>query len=440
MRGGGEQGSGTRTPTGTDGRRVWSVTELVHHVRNALERGYGTLTVEGEVAELTVARSGHVYFTVCDDSQEASLRAVMWRSRYGCRTFDLERGIRVQLTGKLTLYPARGAFQMDVVSFAEAGEGKLARQFKEVVERLEAEGLTAPNRKRPIPFLPRRVGVVTSATGAALRDILKVLSRRFPVPVLLSHSPVQGEDAPAKLTSALERLGRVQDVDVVILGRGGGSAEDLAAFNDEKLARRVASHPVPIISAVGHEVDVAVTDLVADRRAATPSEAAELAVPLRSEVFQRLTSTQRQLGRAMQAHIVGGRNRLLRLDGRLPRPDRILMDRRMRLDELLERMVRAGPQARIVQGRHALDMTTQRCASVTRQRVQHSRGSLAEVAASLQALSPLAVLSRGYAVVRRRDDQAVIRSHDQVAVGEALSVRLEHGVLGCTVESTGEEE
>ncbi len=420
--------------------RVWTVAGLLENVRGVLESGFAQVVVEGEVSELTIARSGHVYLSLKDDSAEASLRAVIWRSRYGRRTFDLEMGLRVRLTGKLTLYPARGSFQMDVTSLTEAGEGRLTRLVKEIIARLEQEGLTDPSRKRPLPFLPRRVGVVTSPTGAAIRDILRVLGRRFPVPVLLSPSPVQGEEAPGALVKALTRIAAVPDVDVVIIGRGGGSTEDLAAFNDERLARCVAAHPVPVISAVGHEVDVSVTDIVADRRAATPSEAAELAVPERAEVTSRLASASRLLGRAMQSHIAAGRNRLLRMDGRLPRPDRILMDRRMTLDDLMERMLRHGPQGRIVAGRHEMDMSLQRCMHLSRSHVARARGSLATCAASLQALSPLDVLGRGYAVVMRAEDGRVVREASRLGPGDRLRLRLHKGSACCTVDEAVDGE
>jgi exodeoxyribonuclease VII large subunit len=419
---------------------VWTVAALLAHVRDVLEGEYASVVVEGEVGEVTVARSGHVYFALSDDGGDASLRAVMWRSRYARRPCDLEKGLRVRLRGKLTLYPARGAFQMDVVAFTEAGEGRLVRIFRETVARLEAEGLTDPARKRRLPLLPRRVGIVTSPTGAALRDVLRVLDRRFPVPVLVSGARVQGERAPASLVAALARIAAVPDVDVVIVGRGGGSAEDLAAFNDETLARAVAAHPVPVISAVGHEVDVSVVDLVADRRAATPSEAAELAVPERVEVDQRLATITRQLGRAVHSHLVTGRNRLLTLDGRLPRPDRILMDRRLALDDLFDRMSRAGPQERIVQGRHDVAMIVQRCRTATGDRLQRARGSLAASAAALEALSPLGVLGRGYAVVTRSRDGALVRAARDVRAGDEVDVCLERGRLGCTVDATREGE
>ncbi len=411
---------------------VYRVSELLSEVRDGLEGTYPRIVVEGEVGDLTIARSGHVYFALNDDTGEASLRAVMWRARYSQRPFDLAAGRRVRCTGKLTLYPARGSFQMDVLGFLDAGAGALARSFEEVVKRLEADGLTDPARRRPLPFLPRRVGVVTSPDGAAIRDILRVLGRRFPVPVLLAPTPVQGEGAAASIKAALERIDRVEDVDVIIVGRGGGSAEDLAAFNDEDLARAVAATRVPVISAVGHEVDVAVTDLVADRRAATPSEAAELAVPSREDVEKRLVAASRRLTQAARAVTGRARNLVLRLDKRLPTPERMIRDRRQRLDDLRSRISRAGPEGRIRDHRNAIGRDVERMRRVIEQRVARSRAVFAARAASLDALSPLAVLGRGYAVVATPDGR-VVKLASQVSAGDPVRVRLHEGRLECDV-------
>jgi len=421
------------------GSRIYRVSELLEEVRDRLESGFAQVVVEGEVGECTVARSGHVYFTLSDESGDASLRAVMWRGRYARRPFDLETGRKVQCTGRLTLYPPRGAFQMDVQSFVDAGEGVLARQFREVVRRLEKEGLTDPARRRSLPPLPGRIGIVTSPDGAALRDILRVLGRRFPVPVLLSPSPVQGEGAAARLRAALERLDRDGGVDVIIIGRGGGSAEDLAAFNDEALARAVAATGTPIISAVGHEVDVSVTDLVADRRAATPSEAAELAMPSREEVEERVRDLARRIGAALRSRIERRRSVILRLDNRLTRPDRMIQDRRQRLDEIVARIGRAGPEGRIVEGRRIVERHLERVDRVMQARLGAARSRFAARAASLQALSPLAVLGRGYSVVQRGDG-TLLRDEDQVDRGDDVTVRLMRGGLTCRVtDKTGKE-
>ena len=419
--------------------RVYRVSEILEEVRDGLEGAYARVVVEGEVGDLTLARSGHVYFALNDDSGEASLRAVMWRARYVQRPFDLATGRRVRCTGKLTLYPARGSFQMDVQGFVDAGAGALARSFEEVVKRLEADGLTDPARRRPLPFLPRRVGVVTSPDGAAIRDILRVLGRRFPVPVLLSPAPVQGEGAADALRRALGRVDAVPDVDVIIIGRGGGSAEDLAAFNDEDLARAVAATRVPVISAVGHEVDVAITDLVADRRAATPSEAAELAVPSREDVEARLVTASRRLAQAARSVLGRGRNVVLRLDKRLPTPERMIRDRRQRLDDLRFRIARSGPEGRIRDGRTTVDRRVERMRRILDGRVARMRAAFAARAASLDALSPLAVLSRGYAVVATPDGR-VVKLASQVSAGDPVRVRLHEGRLECDVTRVEDPE
>lgn len=420
--------------------RVYEVGEILAEVRDGLEGAYPRVVVEGEVGDLTLARSGHVYFALNDDTGEASLRAVIWRARYRDRPFDLESGRRVRCTGKLTLYPARGSFQMDVASFEDAGAGALAKSFEEVVKRLEADGLTDPARRRPIPFLPRRVGVVTSPDGAAIRDVLRVLGRRFPVPVLLSPTPVQGEGAAESIARALERIDAIPDVDVIILGRGGGSAEDLAAFNDEALARVIAATRTPVISAVGHEVDIAVTDLVADRRAATPSEAAELAVPSREDVEIRLVTAQHRLAQAARSVVSRGRNLALRLDKRLPTPGRMIRDRRQRLDEIRFRIARSGPEGRIKDGRNSIARSMERMQRLLEGRLARSKAAFAARAASLDALSPLSVLGRGYAVVSRSADGRVVKQAAEVSAGDAVRVRLSRGRLECDVRKAEEPE
>ena len=442
--------------------RVWKVGELLEEVRDALDGDFGVVVVEGEVAERLVARSGHVYFALKDDSGAAVVRCVMWRGRYARRPFDLEDGRRIRARVRMTIYPPRGAFQLDVRSFDDAGEGALARKFREVVERLEKEGLTDPQRRRPLPFLPRRVGVVTSPDGAAIRDVLRVLERRFPVSVLLAPSPVQGDGAPGRLRAALERLDGTALVDVIIIGRGGGSADDLAAFNDEALARAVGACRTPVISAVGHEVDVSVTDLVADRRAATPSEAAELAVPSREDVAEGLRASRSRLDRAVRSALQSLRNDVYRLDGRVTRPDRMISDRRQRLDEMRDRIARAGPEGRIHAGRRLLAENAQALGRAgpeagvaagrrtlgqrqreierrVRERLGRLSSRFAASAASLEALSPLAVLARGYGVVRTPEG-AVVRDARETCPGDHLRLRLHRGRLAVEVTDVNGED
>ena len=284
--------------------RVYRLLELLREVRGALEGTYRAIRVEGEVAGLKIHHtSGHRYFELREPG--AVLPCVMWRGTAEATRAPLAEGRRVRCRGTLTIWEGGGRFQMIVQSVEEAGAGDIAARIEELKRKLRAEGLTAPERKRPPPEFPRRIGVVTSTTGAALRDVLKVLVRRVPVPVVVSGCAVQGEGAAASIVAALERVGRCPDVDVVIVTRGGGGAQDLMAFNEEVVARAVAACPVPVITAVGHEIDVTVVDLVSDLRAATPSEAAERVVPTRTAVAERFGWAVERGRRALRARLVG---------------------------------------------------------------------------------------------------------------------------------------
>ena len=274
--------------------RVFAVRELVRAARLTLESRFADLRVEGEVSGLKRSANGHLYFTLKD--AEAQLDCVMYAREAARLRFRLQDGQQVRCRGRLTIYEARGRFQFSVHAIEPAGAGALALAFEQLKQKLAAEGLFDPERKRALPFLPRRLGVVTSAQGAVIRDIVRVAHRRFPVPILLAPTPVQGEGAAAAIVAALAEIVKVPDVDVVIVARGGGSMEDLWAFNDEALARAIAACPVPVISAVGHETDFTIADFVADLRAPTPSAAAELAVPVAADLLAELQLLGRRTG------------------------------------------------------------------------------------------------------------------------------------------------
>jgi exodeoxyribonuclease VII large subunit len=390
--------------------------------------------------------------------------------------FELRDGLAVRCRGRLTIYEGRGKFQMTVSVVEPAGAGALALAFEQLKQRLAAEGLFDQDKKRPLPFLPRRVGVVTSPHGAVLQDIIRVAHRRFPAAILLAPAPVQGEGASALLTRALERLARVPDVDVIIVARGGGSLEDLWAFNDEGLARAIAACRVPVISAVGHETDFTIADFVADVRAPTPSAAAELAVPVASELRDALAVLRRRQLRAASASLQARHLGLERLRGRLGDPRRMVDARRQRLDdwqaratealraagarrrgELRQaetRLFRAHPQRRIAAQRSALAALEGELREAARARLasmaealatlerrlpaaaagltDRRRRNLEALAATLEALSPLRVLDRGYGLVRR-DDGSVLRDTDDVSVGARIAIRLARGALDAEV-------
>jgi exodeoxyribonuclease VII large subunit len=433
--------------------RVFGVTELVRAARLTLETRFGDVRVEGEISGFRRSGPGHLYFCLKDG--EAQIDCVMFSREAGRVRFPVADGQLVRCRGRLTIYEGRGKFQFSVMAIEPAGAGILALAFEELKRKLAAEGLFAPERKRPLPFLPRRIGVVTSPSGAVIRDIVRVAHRRFPVPILLAPTPVQGEGAAVSIVAALRAVAAVKDVDVIIVARGGGSTEDLWCFNDEGLARAIAACRVPVISAVGHETDFTIADFVADRRAPTPSAAAEIAVPVAADLLIELQVLGRRLARGALAEIRSSRLLLERAQGRLTSPRRLLDDRRQALDELAGRaeaalrahlrwnrdlirlfegrLLRAHPQRWIADQRAALARLERRLAAAVAVRLATPRRTLEAAAAKLATLSPLAVLDRGYSL-SRRPDGSVVTSAVGVQPGEALHVVFRDGEIGARVE------
>ncbi|MBI5522670.1 MAG: exodeoxyribonuclease VII large subunit [Desulfarculus sp.] len=435
-------------------RQVLSVSELVGQLKKLAEERFDFVWVEGEVTGLRRPGSGHVYFALKDP--EAQLRAVLFRHQAALMRFALEDGQRVLCQGRLSVYPARGEVQLVVDSVEPRGAGALALAFAQLRRRLEAQGLFDPERKQPLPDLPQRVAVITSPSGAAIHDFLRVLHRRFDrLEVAVYPVPVQGEGAAPAMVRALKDLAAWGWPQVIVLTRGGGSPEDLWAFNDEDLAHAIAGSPIPVVSAVGHEVDVTIADLVADLRAATPSAAAELLVRPRADLAAQLAGLRTRLARAGQGRLAGLRRDWQDLVKALGDPRRRLIDRRLALDDLLSR---AGQALRgLAQRRHRrlwdcrLHLLARRpdralAALESRRRelglrlaaagvlaVTRRRGELAERLGRLRALSPLAVLGRGYALAQ---DQVghLLRQAGQVRVGQVIRVRLGQGALRARVE------
>lgn len=409
--------------------------QLNRRARALLEREVGSVWVEAEVVDATRARSGHLYFTLADADGQAQVSAVMWKGqamRYGAL---VERGLTLLAHGRVTLYEPRGSYQLVVDRVEEAGAGLKARRLAELRARLEAEGLFDPGRKRPLPQIPRCVGLVTSRSGAAIRDVIKVASRRFPVRLLLAHAQVQGEAAPAEIAAALARLARVAEVEVVIVGRGGGSSEDLDAFNSEAVVRAIAAHPVPVVSAVGHEIDVTLADLAADRRAATPSEAAEIVAPEIEGLREQLAEVRADLAKVARLRLAAARDRLARRTVRLRS-----RDPRVRLRQGLERLSRARerlarwPELALSRARGDLAAASEGMHRWPEPTLARAAGRLGALAARLDALSPLASLERGYSIVRRLPDRSVVRAADQAPPGTRVDVTLSGGSLECTVD------
>jgi exodeoxyribonuclease VII large subunit len=439
---------------GKAGPRVFGVTELVRAARLSLETRFSDVRVEGEIIGFRRSGPGHLYFCLKDG--EAQIDCVMFSREAGRVRFPLADGQLVRCRGRLTIYEGRGKFQFSVTAIEPAGAGLLALAFEELKRKLAAEGLFAAERKRPLPFLPRRIGVVTSATGAVIRDIVRVAHRRFPVPILLAATPVQGEGAAVSITAALRAVAAVPDVDVVILARGGGSTEDLWCFNDEGLARAIASCRVPVISGVGHETDFTIADFVADRRAPTPSAAAEISVPVAADLLLELQVLARRLARGTLGEVRSCRLLLERAQSRLTSPRRQLEQRRQALDELASRaeaaaranlrwnrdllrlfdarLVRAHPQRWIADQRAAVALLERRLAAAVTGRLTVPRRSLESLAAKLATLSPLAVLDRGYSL-SRRPDGGVVTSASGVQPGQPLHVVFRDGEVGTRVET-----
>lgn len=397
--------------------QAWTVGELTERIKNLIEseRALQDVWLAGEISNFARASSGHLYFTLKDS--QAAINCVMWRSAAARLGWKPRQGDAVLAHGRVSVYAAQGRYQLYVDHLQPAGLGELHARFEALRERLRAEGLFDLERKRPLPAFPRVLGVVTSPQAAALRDVLQVLRRRYPlVRVLLAPTLVQGAQAPPQIVAALQTLDARDDVDTILLVRGGGSLEELWAFNDERVARAVAACRHPVLSGVGHETDFTIADFVADQRAPTPSAAAELAVPDQAELRERVVAGAGQL----QASI----------ERRLDRARRALQAQQRALQRL-------SPQDRVNAHRQQVDDLTGRAARALAHSLALYRSRLAGIEARLAALSPLATLERGYAIVRRADDGALVRSVKQVASGDALAIRVQDGEFSACVR--GEE-
>lgn len=428
---------------------VYSVSRLNQEARGLLESSFPLLWVEGEISNLARPVSGHWYFSLKD--AQAQVRCAMFKGRNRLLRFRPEDGQHVRLRAQVSLYPARGDFQLIVEHMEEAGEGALRRAYEERKRQLAAEGLFDEADKRPLPALPRRITVVTSATGAAVRDVLTTLGRRFPaIPVVVYPVPVQGEAAAPAIARALATAGERGEADVVILARGGGSLEDLWAFNEPEVVRAIRTCPLPVVSGVGHEVDVTLADLAADRRAPTPTGAAEQVVPDASAYLQRLRHDRDRLSRAMQRRLRDlqqrvdhGRRRLIHPGQRLAdlrrrtlaarvRLQRSLQERLFRhrryLEGLTRRLERATPQRRIAAHRERAEEARRRLQRAMARETARRRDRLAAASRQLDSVSPLATLGRGYAIARDADGRILRRAGD-ASPGAAVRVQLAEGEL-----------
>ena len=415
-----------------------TVSQLNRQVKTLLEKGLGRLWVEGEISNIAKPASGHIYFSLKDDS--AQIRAAFFRQRQRGPTIGLKNGDQVLAFGRVSLYEPRGDYQLIVEQVEPAGEGALKRQFEVLKKMLAAEGLFDEDRKQPLPDLPARIGVITSPSGAAIRDILSVLGRRFPsIPVVVYPAAVQGDAAPGELIAALQSAIDRNECDVLIMGRGGGSLEDLWAFNDEKLARAMATCPIPLVSAVGHEVDFTIADFVADVRAPTPSGAAELIVPDREDWLRSINSLAARIARLGQRTVEDRAQTLDWLARRLLQtsPEQTLLRQHDRLSNMQRRLLSAMRQGVAAQ-RPALTNLWQRLQRGGPEAIATPRHRLQLAMRGLHAVSPLATLDRGYAIVEDVDSRKVLMRAADAEVGTDIRARLASGELIATVKSKKE--
>jgi len=396
-----------------DAERVLSVGELTGQIKQTLEGSFGRVWVSGEISNFSRPSSGHCYLTLKDDS--AQIRAVIWRNAAKAARFDLHDGLEVICQGYLDVYAPRGSYQLVIQKIEPKGLGSLERALRLLREKLAAEGLFSPERKRPLPRFPKRIAFVTSPTGAAVRDFLEILRRRWrDVHVLIVPVRVQGDGAAAEIAAGIELVNRLaQQVDVLVVGRGGGSLEDLWAFNEEIVVRAIHASRIPVVSAVGHEIDITLSDLVADVRALTPSEAAERVVPAMDELREFLDRQQSRLAAALR-----GRFQLART----------------RVDGLAGCRVFRRPLERVQLLGQRLDELHARAGRAMTRRLERATSAVEAKAVQLESLSPLGVLARGYSLTTRTADGGLVRSARDVASGELVRTRLADGEITSRVE------
>lgn len=392
---------------------ILTISELTRRIRGSMEQEFFNVWVVGELSNVKRPSSGHVYLTLKDT--HAQLQAVVFKSVANGLKFEVRDGLEVMAFGSVTVYEARGQYQLVVERMEPKGIGALQLAFLQLKERLEKEGLFDPVHKKPLPVLPRKIAVVTSLTGAAIRDIINVINRRFArVEILICPVKVQGEGAAQEIARAISDLNTIPGIDVMIVGRGGGSLEDLWAFNEEVVARSIFASRIPVVSAVGHEIDVTISDLVADKRALTPTEAGELVVPRYDQIMDACEKIKTRLVQALYNKILLMRSRLLRIEHSfsLKRPFDKVYRLQQDVDEIMQRLVTTGKHM-----------------------VQLERERLAGIANRLDSISPLRVLSRGYSITTLVIDDKLIKSTEGLAAGNRLKTRFSHGsVVSSVVE------
>jgi exodeoxyribonuclease VII large subunit len=436
-------------------RRIYTITELTHRIKSLLEAHYPFIWVVGEISNFYTPVSGHLYFSLKDTG--AQISAVMFKAQSRNLRFKVEDGLSVVAMGRINVYEPKGIYQIIIEYLQPEGIGALQLAFEQLKAKLAAEGLFDEEHKQPLPHLPRRIAVVTSPTGAVIRDILHVIDRRYPnVAVMIAPVRVQGDGAAEEIAEALHFLNELDRADIILLARGGGSLEDLQAFNSEVVARAIFSSHIPVVSAVGHETDYTIADFTADVRAPTPSAAAEVIVPVKKDLVRLLQGALRVLQTSMTQMLRLLRERTLQACGRLVHPKRQIADYRLWLDDAFERMVRGllREAVRMRQRMHDVRRRLYRCSpqtltqnlniklgyqretlcSAMQFHLQSKRGRLDTAVAGLNAMSPLAVLKRGFSITRLLPDYSLIKDVQQVNVGQQVEVTVSKGAMVCRVQ------
>ena len=436
-------------------RRIYTIAELTADIKVLLEEQFPFIWISGEISNFRVPASGHFYFTLKDSA--AQIHGVMFKGQNRNLTFVLEDGMKITGLGRVSVYSPRGEYQIILEYIEPAGAGALQAAFEQLKRKLSDEGLFDPVCKKPIPFLPDRVIIISSPTGAVVHDIIRVVHRRFPgMPIEIIPVKVQGDGAAAEIVAGIQLLNAIPNAQVAIIARGGGSLEDLSPFNSEAVARAIFASPVPIISAVGHETDFTIADFVADLRAPTPSAAAELVVPVKTDLAYALHTLTRRLKSGVEKRIQTHRLMAEKLSRRLVHPRRRLDDLKLRVDDFMTRLVNAtrrfmdlqkerlnwrtkrlhmnSPAHRIVSFSERRRHLHSRLAASIEALIRSHRSTLTERTGRMQALSPTAVLSRGYSITRTIPDKTVVTDAGRLACGQTIEILLWKGSLICRIE------
>jgi exodeoxyribonuclease VII large subunit len=437
---------------------ILTISQLNNNIKFLLEETFGSLWVEGEVSNLRRPQSGHIYFTLKDDKSQ--INAVFFRQfgAYKRRTnFELEEGLNVLCRARLNVYLPRGEYQLVVESLEPLGVGALQKAFEQLKARLSAEGLFDERYKKPLPFLPQKIGIVTSPTGAVIRDILNITKRRFPAAnILIAPARVQGNEAATEIIKALRNLQSYGKIDVIVIARGGGSLEDIAPFNDENLAREIFRSSIPVVSAIGHETDFTICDFVADLRAPTPSAAAELIVPERVELISKISTIKQRMIYGFCRHLEDNKDQLARLQERLTDPRRFLVNLQINLDYLRERLhavlrnkkqnlysdlrqldIRIrhqSPARQINEKKILLNNVQEKMVKNFSFRLAALKDKLHKNSAVLESLSPLGVLQRGYSITRSVASGLIVRQLTDLRIGEDVNIQLARGNFNAKIE------